>query len=69
MSVNLDLLRRATDAPWVSPFAPFPEVLAPASARDYTQTPFYELPVFRTALKLTEIQGITGLSVARRIYA
>ncbi len=55
--------------PRVSPFAPFPEALAPAATRDYTQTPAYELPVFRTAQKRSEIQGISGLKVARRIFA
>jgi len=42
------------------------ELLAPATGRDYTQTPSYELPVLRTARKLTEIHNISGLIVARR---
>ena len=45
MSVDLKALRRTTDTAYVSPFAPFPAVLAPAAARDYTITPAYELPV------------------------
>ena len=56
-TVNLDLLRRATDTAYVSPFAPFPEVLAPATDRDYTQTPAYEVPVLAgpKARKLREM--------------
>lgn len=50
----------------ISPFAPFPIVLAPITDRDYTQTPTYEVPVLRTAIKLTEIQNLSGLIVARR---
>ena len=45
MSIDLKSLRRATDTAYVSPFAPFPAVLAPATTRDYTITPAYELPV------------------------
>lgn len=44
--VNLALLRRKSDQNRVSPFAPFPGVLAPATDRDYTITPSYEVPVF-----------------------
>ena len=67
MSVDLALLRRNTDTARVSPFAPFPQVLAPPAARDYTQTPAYELPVLaQRAIKLTEIHNLSGLTVARR---
>lgn len=53
-------LRRTTDA----------EVLAPAATRDYTQTPAYEIPVLKgVAMKLADIQGMTGLRVARRNVA
>ena len=57
MSVDLKSLRRATDTAYVSPFAPFPAVLAPATTRDYTQTPAYEVsPVARVAQKLRNIR-------------
>ena len=56
MSVDLKSLRRATDTAYVSPFAPFPAVLAPATTRDYTITPAYELPVLAgIAQKLSNI--------------
>lgn len=68
-NANLDLLRSSDDTKSASSFAPFPEVLAPPAYRDYTQVPSYELPVFRNARKLAEVQGFTGLKVARRMPA
>jgi len=63
-NVNLDLLCRTAQT---SPFAPFPSVLAPPPARDYTQTPTYEIPVLaRTAQKLREIHISADLLGARR---
>ena len=57
MSVDLKALRRITDAAYVSPFAPFREVLAPAATRDYTITPTYEVPMIAgTAQKLNNIR-------------
>ena len=57
MSVDLKALRRTTDTAYVSPFAPFPAVLAPAAARDYTITPTYEVPMIAgTAQKLNNIR-------------
>jgi len=67
---NLEMLRRATDPQvFVSPFAPFPTVLAPPTNRDYTQVPAYEMPVLRMVRKVNDVQGWTRLHVARRIDA
>jgi len=54
------------DRAYTSPFAPFPEVLAAPTTRDYTQVPSYELPSIRTAKKINDVQGFTALIVARR---